>query len=134
MKSLVLLCLASSITASILPIQIKFGSHRSTVNSVTQCEGHEDDAMVMMGGSMPESMCMPSTTKVDMHSIIKEDLPTDLMMKLDLKKLTPFHMTVPCLNGVGPCGCPLVKNDLDLKGIQMEVADMGPILGEIMEG
>merc|ERR1711874_740121 len=107
----------------------------------------------------PESMCMPSTTFVDIHCLMKEDLPTDLTMFLDLKKLTLFSMTVPCINGIGsceyelcpmiesmadtlcntfppsqPCSCPLFANELDLKGIQLEVQDMGPILGPVMEG
>ena len=33
----------------------------------------------------------------------REDLPTDLTLNLDLHKITPFPMTVPCLNGVGSC-------------------------------
>ena len=64
----------------------------------------------------------------------REDLPTDLVMKMDLQKETPFPMHVPCLDGIGsceydlcailndqppsicnalpptqPCGCPLLK-------------------------
>ena len=70
---------------------------------------------------------MPGTTEVNMHTLIRwenssiictstifdrsfaldlhlrEDLPTDLTLNLDLHKITPFPMTVPCLNGVGSC-------------------------------
>ena len=71
----------------------------------------------------------------------REDLPSDLMMKLDLKKIDPFPMTVPCLDGVGscdydicqiitdmgatvcdhfpegqPCGCPLLKVKTNIEG------------------
>ena len=38
---------------------------------------------------------------LDLH--LREDLPTDLTLNLDLHKITPFPMTVPCLNGVGSC-------------------------------
>ena len=38
-----------------------------------------------------------------MNLYFREDLPSDLMMKLDLKKIDPFPMTVPCLDGVGSC-------------------------------
>merc|ERR1719322_1933602 len=31
---------------------------------------------------------------------MSEDLPTDLMVQLDLQKITPFPMTVPCLDGL----------------------------------
>merc|ERR1719410_2968248 len=79
-------------------------------------------------------------------------------MKLDLKKLEPFPMKVPCLNGVGscpyelcpiienmgdtlcpsfpenqPCGCPILAGDLNIKDLQVSVPDMG-ILGDLMEG
>ena len=37
------------------------------------------------------------------HLHLREDLPTDLTLNLDLHKITPFPMTVPCLNGVGSC-------------------------------
>merc|ERR1712098_629388 len=33
----------------------------------------------------------------------REDLPMDLMVKMDLEEITPFPMTVPCLDGVGSC-------------------------------
>ena len=40
---------------------------------------------------------------VALHLHLREDLPTDLTLNLDLHKITPFPMTVPCLNGVGSC-------------------------------
>ena len=78
---------------------------------------------------------------MNVMTTISEDLPADLVMKLDLKKLTPFEMTVPCLNGVGscvydlceiisntpslcdalpeyqPCSCPLLKGEMNLAGL-----------------
>ena len=43
------------------------------------------------------------TQKVPKCCHTREDLPTDLTLNLDLHKITPFPMTVPCLNGVGSC-------------------------------
>merc|ERR1712215_652722 len=155
-----LILLPSLATASILPIKFNFGSSGNSfpsLKSVQQCEGHQDDALVLLEGTTPDSICMPGTTEVNMHTLIREDLPTDLTLNLD--KITPFPMTVPCLNGVGsceyelcpmiedmadtvcpsfpenqPCGCPLLAGEMHLEGIEMPVQDMGPILGEVMKG
>ena len=68
------------------------------------------------------------------------------MIKLDLEKVTPFPMTVPCLDGVGsceydickiiensadtlctffpenqPCSCPLLKGEMEIDGLELEV-------------
>merc|ERR1712055_948638 len=159
MKFFLTIFLATATSASVLPLKFKFGSHSPVLKGVSQCPGFGDATLVFVDGSMPDKMCMPSTNTVDLHSIIKEDLPTDLKMFLDLKKLTPFEMKVPCLNGVGsceydmcemiensadtlcpifspsqPCGCPLLAGDMDLKGVTMEIQDMGSILGPVMEG
>ena len=77
-------------------------------------EGHEDDVMVVNGGSMPEEICMPGTMQITTDTIIKQDLPMDLIIYMDLKKLTPFPMTIPCLDGIGSC--------------EYEVLIFGPIL------
>lgn len=96
---------------------------------------------------------------MDVNTLLKEDLPTDLILYLDLKKLEPFPMKVPCLNGMGscpydlcpmivdhteilcphfpegqPCSCPLLAGTWDMKGVEVPVPDMGPILGAVMEG
>merc|ERR1712059_131168 len=103
--------------------------------------------------------CMPSVMTVDTHTLIREDLPTDLIISMKIQKLTPFPMTVPCLNGVGsceyeicpmiesmadslcpsfpenqPCSCPLLAGEMELYGVKTPVQDMGPILGAVMEG
>ena len=44
-----------------------------------------------------------SAQKVQKCCHTRKDLPTDLTLNLDLHKITPFPMTVPCLNGVGSC-------------------------------
>jgi len=154
--------LPSLAAASILPIKFDFGSSSKShpsLKSVKQCEGHENDALFLIEGTTPDEICMPGTTAINMHTHIREDLPTDLTLNLDLHKVTPFPMTVPCLNGVGsceyelcpmiedmadtvcpsfpegqPCGCPLLAGEMNLEGIEMPVQDMGPILGEVMKG
>ena len=113
----------------------------------------------MIEGSTPDQVCMPGTTEINCHTRISEDLPMDLIIKMDLHKLTPFPMTVPCLNGVGsceyeicpmienmadtlcpsfpenqPCSCPLLAGEMFLEGVETPVQDMGPILGAVMEG
>merc|ERR1712158_294914 len=153
--------LPSLAAASILPIKFDFGSSlksHPSLKSVKQCEGHENDALFLINGTTPDEICMPGTTVINMHTQIREDLPTDLTLNLDLHKITPFPMTVPCLNGVGsceyelcpmiedmadtvcpsfpesqPCGCPLLAGEMRLEGIEMPVQDMGPILGEVMK-
>merc|ERR1712080_27359 len=162
MLSLSFLILPSLAAASILPIKFDFGDSaksRPSLRSVQQCEGHENDALVLISGTTPDEICMPGNTVINMHTLIREDLPTDLTLNLDLHKITPFPMTVPCLNGVGsceyelcpmiedmadtvcpsfpenqPCGCPLLMGEMHLEGIEMPVQDMGPILGEVMKG
>ena len=122
-------------------------------------EGHENDVLVVLEGTTPDEICMPGTTELNVHTRISEDLPMDLLINMDLHKLTPFPMTVPCLNGVGsceyeicpmienmadslcpsfpenqPCSCPLLAGEMELYGVQTPVQDMGPILGAVMEG
>merc|ERR1712071_66247 len=153
------LLLATSTQAALLPLRFSAGGHNPSLKSVKQCEGHEDDALVVLSGTTPDLICMPGTTVMNMNTLIREDLPTDLIINLDLHKLTPFPMTVPCLNGVGsceyeicpmiedmadtlcpafppsqPCGCPLLAGEMQLEGVEMPVQDMGPILGEVMKG
>ena len=115
--------------------------------------------MVVIEGTTDEEICMPGTSHINVHTRVSEDLPSDLLIKMDLQKTTPFPMTVPCLDGVGsceydickyiedmsdilcpafpeyqPCGCPLLKGEFILEGVEAPVQDMGPILGAVMEG
>jgi len=157
--SLLASTLLVSSQAAILPIKFNFGSQTPTVFTIAQCAGHENDPLQFIEGQMDEVICMPGTTTMNTKTEIREDLPSDLMMKLDLKKIDPFPMTVPCLDGVGscdydicqiitdmgatvcdhfpegqPCGCPLLQGGMDLQGIEMPVQDMGDVLGSVMEG
>merc|ERR1712076_285903 len=113
---LLLTLLATSASASVLPLTFSFGSRNPSLRMVKQCEGHDDDALVLVEGTTPDEICMPGTTVINMHTIIREDLPTDLTLNLDLHKITPFPMTVPCLNGVGSCEyelCPMIEDMAD---------------------
>lgn len=50
----------------------------------------------------PDPVIYPGSVVMDVAMTNNKDLPSnDLMMKLRLEKLQPFHMIVPCLNGVG---------------------------------
>jgi len=147
-------------SASVLPITFEFGGNmRPTVKAVRQCEGHENDILQVIDGSSQEEVCMPGDMDVSVHTRLAADLPNDLIFDLKLEKLEPFPMTVPCLNGIGscpydicpmiensadilcpsfpenqPCSCPLLAGDFVLSGVKVPVADMGPILGSVMEG
>merc|ERR1712142_862092 len=155
------LSLCAVTSASILPIRFTgTGSSNPSLTSVAQCPGHENDILVVLpDSSSPDEVCMPGTMPMTVHTNVREDLPTDLVIELDLKKLEPFPMTVPCLSGIGscpyeicpiienmgdtlcpsfpdtqPCGCPLLAGDFSLSGVKIPVPDMGPVLGSVMEG
>merc|ERR1711973_290826 len=137
MKAMMTILLATSVQSSVLPIKFSFGSSQPQLKGVQNCADHEEDALVVIEGSTPDQVCMPGTTEINVHTRISEDLPTDLLIKMDLHKLTPFPMTVPCLNGVGSCEyeiCPLLAGEMFLNGVETPVQDMGPILGAVMEG
>merc|ERR1712156_1021768 len=73
--------------AAILPLKFNFGNQKPSVFSIAQCAGHENDPLQLIEGVMEEVICMPGTTTMNTKTEMKEDLPSDLMMKLDLKKI-----------------------------------------------
>merc|ERR1712156_1178325 len=104
------------------------------------CEGFEDAPFVVLGGNSPDEIPIPGE------------------IKMDLTKLEPFPLDVPCLNGLGsceydfckilvdngdqlcdqmpegqPCGCPLLKNEWDMKGVTVPIPDFG-LLNNLMVG
>merc|ERR1711894_106484 len=101
--SLLASTLLLSSQAAIVPLKFNFGNQKPSVFSIAQCAGHEDDPLQLVEGVMEEVICMPGTTTMNTKTEMREDLPSDLMIKLDLKKIDPFPMTVPCLDGVGSC-------------------------------
>ena len=64
-------------------------------------EGYEDADFVVIGGNSPDTIPIPGEISMDINQLIKVDLPSDLVIKMDLTKLDPFPLTVPCLNGLG---------------------------------
>merc|ERR1712029_1010383 len=97
--SILVLCTSASY-GSILPLKFDFGNNKPIDFSVKQCDGHEDDPLVLVSGTMEEELCMPGSTTMNTVTRMREDLPTDLMVQLNLQKITPFPMTVPCLEAV----------------------------------
>ena len=64
-------------------------------------EGYEDADFVVIGGNSPDTIPIPGEISMDINQLIKVDLPSDLVIKMDLTKLDPFPLDVPCLNGLG---------------------------------
>lgn len=63
--------------------------------------GSESYPFQLISGEMPEEIYLPGTVKLTVSIEIKEQLPEDLTIEMKLKKLEPFPMEVPCLNGLG---------------------------------
>merc|ERR1712223_1166523 len=122
------------------------------------CDGYEDADFVVLGGNSPDEIPIPGEITMDINQLIRHDLPADLVLKMDLTKLEPFPLDVPCLNGLGsceydfckilvdngdqlcdqmppgqPCHCPLLKNEWDMKGVTVPIPDFG-LLNNLMVG
>jgi hypothetical protein len=63
--------------------------------------GSEGYPLQFIDGVIPDEILIPGSVNLNMHTKITKDLPNDLMIKMNLKKLEPFPMDVPCLNGLG---------------------------------
>merc|ERR1712203_86095 len=132
--------------ALVLPLQLNLGGGKTpSLRSIATCPGHEDDVMVVVEGTTDEEICMPGTSTINVHTRVKEDLPIDLKIKMDLKKIAPFPMTVPCLDGVGSCEydiCSYIENMSDIlcpafpayQPCSCPLLAGEPILGAVMEG
>ena len=93
---------AISMKTSLLILAITLALAQSRfVKNVQVCPGYEDGIFQFVDGNSPEEVPLPGAIVFDMHINIKEDLPSDLMLKLELQKLEPFPLDVPCLNGLG---------------------------------
>ena len=64
-------------------------------------DGYENAPMQFVGGSSPDEIPIPGQISMDIDSILTEDMPNDMVTKLNLKKLGLFPLDVPCLNGLG---------------------------------
>ena len=63
--------------------------------------GSEGYPLQFIDGTIPDVIYLPGTVTMDLHALISQDLPADVMIKLNLKKLEPFPLDVPCLDGLG---------------------------------
>ena len=63
--------------------------------------GSDGYPLQFIDGVIPDEIQIPGTVALNMHCSISKDMPKDLIIKLKLKKLEPFPMDVPCLNGLG---------------------------------
>ena len=64
-------------------------------------EGYENAQLQFLGGTVNESIQIPGNAMMTMQTRITADLPSDLKVKLKLKKLEPFPLNVPCIDGLG---------------------------------
>ena len=70
-------------------------------NSFFISAGSDGYPLQFIDGVIPDEIQIPGTVALNMHCSISKDMPKDLIIKLKLKKLEPFPMDVPCLNGLG---------------------------------
>jgi hypothetical protein len=55
-----------------------------------------------ISASIPEVFKFPGTAKLSYHAIRKQDMPLDLIMKFEQRKVSvPLPYTVPCIDGQG---------------------------------
>ena len=76
--------------------------------------GHENDVIQLVSGNLPDTINIPGSVTLNMETKITAALPMDLISELSLKKMDPFPVPVPCLNGFGSCpydGC-MVMNQV----------------------
>merc|ERR1711972_135613 len=105
------------------------------------CAGHENDAIQLVSGNMPDSINIPGTVTLNMETKITETIPEDLISELSLKKMDPFPVPVPCLNGFGscqydppPCSCPLQAGSYKFDNVQLQIPDLGAVMDTLMVG
>jgi len=127
----------------------------TNVGSIKDCAGGPYD-LQLVSGNLPDSINIPSTVNLNVVSRAVHDLPADLMVKLDLKKLDPFPLSVPCLDGLGSCEydgckvieslcktmppgvpcplCPTPAGTYAFHDVPFKVPDMGTIMDKLMAG
>ena len=100
---------------------------------------------------MPDSINIPGTVTLNMETKITETIPEDLISELSLKKMDPFPVPVPCLNGFGscpydgcgvmnqlcqyatpPCSCPLQAGSYKFDNVQLQIPDLGAVMDTLM--
>jgi len=124
------------------------------LGSVRDCPGGPYD-MKLTSGNLPDVINIPSTVDLNLVTDITKDLPVDLMAKLALKKLDPFPLNVPCVNGLGsceydgckiieslcdtlppnvPCKCPMPAGHYVFQDVPFKIPDMGFVMDKLMAG
>merc|ERR1719266_938438 len=94
----------SLLKISILSVFVALAQSKAVLKSApTNCEGYEDADFVVIGGNSPDTIPIPGEISMDINQLIKVDLPSDMVIKMELTKLEPFPLDVPCLNGLGSC-------------------------------
>ena len=63
--------------------------------------GYENHPFQFISGSIPKVFEFPGIASISYASNRAVDLPNDLVMKFQLRKVAPFTYDVPCTNGQG---------------------------------
>jgi len=63
--------------------------------------GYEKHPFQFISGSIPDVLNFPGTATISYKSKRTVDLPSDLAIKFQLKKVAPFAFDVPCHLGHG---------------------------------
>ncbi|KAG8201349.1 hypothetical protein JTE90_016826 [Oedothorax gibbosus] len=115
---------------------------------------------ISTGTVKPDPIQYPGNISASVDLIVLKDLPADnFEMKLDLTKLQPRKMTVPCLQDIGSCtydvcsiinnhkesfcpafpdptkcGCPMKAATYSLKNVGVAIPNFGEIFVNILKG
>ena len=113
--------------------------------------GHENDVIQLVSGNLPDTINIPGSVTLNMETKITAALPMDLISELSLKKMDPFPVPVPCLNGFGSCpydgcmvmnqlckfakpqcACPLQPGNYKFDNVALNLPDLGDVLDTLM--
>jgi hypothetical protein len=75
--------------------------YRQNYNYNIFAAGYENHPFQFVSGSIPEVFNFPGTATISYESKRTIDLPNDLIMKFQLKKVAPYIYDVPCTLGQG---------------------------------
>ena len=105
----------------------------------------------LVSGNLPDTINIPGSVTLNMETKITAALPMDLISELSLKKMDPFPVPVPCLNGFGSCpydgcmvmnqlckfadpqcACPLQPGNYKFDNVALNLPDLGDVLDTLM--
>ena len=105
----------------------------------------------LVSGNLPDTLHIPGDVTLNMETKITEVIPEDLVSELSLKKMDPFPVPVPCLNGFGSCpydgckvmnqlcqfaepkcACPLQPGNYKFDGVKLTLPDLGSVMDSLM--